>query len=166
MQLNRFLRSVLTLLILENNLSNLVFVKGAISISSIRCKTLLQSSFTCMHWGIYGYLYHLLSAIRNFFHMENSGQHFPCIYQHHLDHSRLVFSRFLDLHGNFGIVKEKPTRKTCFSCEKKCLAPRIYRAKFCLGCFFEVNRIYYIVTKNRCWNGGEYIWKHLITKAL
>ena len=35
--------------------------------------------------------------------------------------TRLVFSRFLDLHGNLGIVKEKPTRKTCFS-----LAPRIY----------------------------------------
>ena len=37
---------------------------------------------------------------------------------------RLVFSRFLDLPGNLGTVKEKPTRKTCFSREKKRLAPR------------------------------------------
>ena len=161
LQLNRFLRSVLTLLILENNLSNLVFVKGAISISSIRCKTLLQSSFTCMHRRIYGYLYHLLSAIRNFFHMENSGQHFPCIYQHHLDHSRLVFSRFLDLHGNFGIVTEKPTRKTCFSSEKKCLASRIYRAKFCLGCFFEVNRISIILSQKIDVEMGESIFENI-----
>ena len=48
---------------------------------------------------------------------------------------RLVFSRFLDLRRNLGIVKEKPTRKTCFSREKKCLAPRIYQAKFCLAAF-------------------------------
>ena len=48
---------------------------------------------------------------------------------------RLVFSRFLDLRENLGIVKEKPTRKTCFSREKKCLAPRIYQAKFCLAAF-------------------------------
>ena len=30
---------------------------------------------------------------------------------------RLVFSRFLDLRGNLGNVKEKPTSKTCFSRE-------------------------------------------------
>ena len=34
------------LFILENNFFTLVFVKGTISISSIGCKTLLQSSFT------------------------------------------------------------------------------------------------------------------------
>ena len=39
---------------------------------------------------------------------------------------RLVFSRFLNLRGNLGIVKEKPTRKTCFSREKKRLAQRVY----------------------------------------
>ena len=44
---------------------------------------------------------------------------------------RLVFSRFFDLRGNPGNVKEKPTRKTCFSREKKRLTPRIYLAKFC-----------------------------------
>ena len=31
---------------------------------------------------------------------------------------RLVFSRFFDICGNLGNVKEKPTRKTCFSREK------------------------------------------------
>ena len=64
---------------------------------------------------------------------------------------RLVFSRFLDLRGNLGIVKEKPTRKTCFSREKKSLAPRIYQAKFCLGEFLWSQRnLYYIFTRNRC----------------
>ena len=44
---------------------------------------------------------------------------------------RLRFSRFLNLSGNLGNAKEKATQKTCFSCEKKHLAPRIYLAKFC-----------------------------------
>ena len=48
---------------------------------------------------------------------------------------RLVFSRFLDLGGNLGIVKEKPTRKTCFSREKKRIASPIYQAKFCMAAF-------------------------------
>ena len=43
-QLNQFLGSVLSLFTLENNLSNLVLVKTTITISLIRCKTLLQSS--------------------------------------------------------------------------------------------------------------------------
>ena len=47
-----------------------------------------------------------------------------------LKQRRLVFSQFLDLRGNFGNVKEKPTRKTCFSREKKRLTLRIYLAKF------------------------------------
>ena len=45
--------------------------------------------------------------------------------------SRLIFSRFFYFRGNLGNVKEKPTRKTCFSRETKRLAPRIYLAKFC-----------------------------------
>ena len=49
--------------------------------------------------------------------------------------NRLVFSRFLDLRENLGIVKGKLTRKTCFPREKKHLAPRIYQAKFCLAVF-------------------------------
>ena len=52
-----------------------------------------------------------------------------------LAHSRLVFSRFLDLRVNLGSVKEKLTRKTYFPREKKRLAPRIYQAKFCLAAF-------------------------------
>ena len=40
---------------------------------------------------------------------------------------RLVFSRFLDLHGNLGNVKGKPTRKICFSRGKKRLAVFMYQ---------------------------------------
>ena len=44
-------------------------------------------------------------------------------------------TRYLNLFGNLGIVKEKPTRKTCFSREKKRLATHIYPAKFCMAAF-------------------------------
>ena len=57
------------------------------------------------------------------------------LYLKHLVLCGLVFSRFLDLRGNLGIVKEKPTSKTCFFLEKKRLAPHIYQAKFCLAVF-------------------------------
>ena len=64
--------------------------------------------------------------------------------------SRLVVSRFLDLRGNLGIVKEKPTKKTCFSREKKHLAPCIYLAKLCQVAFLWSQRnLYYIFTRNR-----------------
>ena len=43
---------------------------------------------------------------------------------------RCVFSRFLDLRGNLGVVKEKPARKTCFSHEKMYLPPRICQRDF------------------------------------
>ena len=46
-------------------------------------------------------------------------------------HPRLVFSRFFEIHGYLGNVKEKPTRKTCFSREMKRLALGSYLAKFC-----------------------------------
>ena len=49
--------------------------------------------------------------------------------------TRLVISRFLDLRGNLGIVKEKPTRKTYLYWEKKHLAPHIYQVKFYLAAF-------------------------------
>ena len=48
---------------------------------------------------------------------------------------RPVFSWFFDIRGNLGNVKEKLARKTCFSREKKRLAPRIYQAKFCRAAF-------------------------------
>ena len=64
---------------------------------------------------------------------------------------RLGFSWFLDLRGNLRIVKEKAIRKTCFSRGKKCLALRIYQAKFCLAVFLWSQRnFYYIFTRNRC----------------
>ena len=40
----------------------------------------------------------------------------PCGSKFDIQH-RLVFCQFLDLRGNIGIVKEKMTRKTCFSRE-------------------------------------------------
>ena len=48
-----------------------------------------------------------------------------------LKSGRLVFSRFFDISGNLGNVKEKPTGKTCFSREMECLALCIYLVKFC-----------------------------------
>ena len=52
-------------------------------------------------------------------------------YQQFLMFHRLVFSRFFYICENLGNVKEKPTRKTCFSRKMKRLALRIYLAKFC-----------------------------------
>ena len=50
--------------------------------------------------------------------------------------TRLVFSRFFDIRENLGHIKEKPTRKTCFSREMKRLDLRIYLAKFYWAAFF------------------------------
>ena len=84
-----------------------------------------------------------------------------------LNDVRLAFSRISDLRRNFEIAKEKPTRKACFSHEKKHLAPRIHQVKFCLASFLWSQRnLYYIFTRNRCWNEGEHIWKGLIAKVL
>ena len=53
---------------------------------------------------------------------------------------KLVFSCFFYIPENLGNVKEKPTRKACFSCEIKCLDLRIYL--ILLGSiFFEVNKV-------------------------
>ena len=70
----------------------------------------------------------------NFIKKETLAQVFCCEFceiSKNVSFARLVFSRFFDLRGNLGNVKEKPTRKTCFSREKKRLTPRIYLAKFC-----------------------------------
>ena len=75
---------------------------------------------------------------------------------------RLVFSRFLDLRGNLGVVKEKPTRKTCFSREEERLARRIYLAKYVWRRFFEVNLISIIFSRETVVKTGE----GLIKKAL
>ena len=55
--------------------------------------------------------------------------------------ARLVFSRFLDLRGNLGIVKEKPTRRTCFSREKKRQLHSSTKQNCAWRRFFEVNGI-------------------------
>ena len=43
----------------------------------------------------------------------------PIIALSDISRPRLVFSRLLDSRGNLGNAKVKPTRKTCFSREKK-----------------------------------------------
>ena len=48
---------------------------------------------------------------------------------------RLVFSQFFDIRGNLENAKEKPSRKTCLSCEMKRLALSINLAKFCWVAF-------------------------------
>ena len=79
---------------------------------------------------------------------------------------RLVFSRFLDLRGNFGIVKEKPTRKSCFSREKKHISPSIYQTQLCLAAFPSSQRNLYYISRAMDVKTGESISKDLITKAL
>ena len=59
---------------------------------------------------------------------------------------RLVFSRFFDIRRNLGNVKEKPTRKTCFSREMKRLALRIYLANFSRPHFFDVNGVSIVIS--------------------
>ena len=72
---------------------------------------------------------------------------------------RLVFSSYFDVHGYPTNAKEeKPTRKTCFSREMKCLALRIYPEKFCLVAFLWSQRNFYCnLMRKRCWNRGEYL---------
>ena len=75
-----------------------------------------------------------------------------------MEKTRLVFSRFFDLRGNLGNVKEQPTRKTCFACEMKRLALRIYLAKFCQAAFLCCQQSFYcIFMRNKHQNGGEYL---------
>ena len=73
-----------------------------------------------------------------------------------------MFSRFLDLRGNPGIVKEKPTRKTCLSREKKRPATRIYQAKiFPGGSFSEVNGISIMFSREIDVKTGESIFEKI-----
>ena len=60
---------------------------------------------------------------------------------------RLVFSRFFDIRGNLGNVKEKPTRKTCFSREKKsALLHASIRQNFAWRHFFDVNGVSIVIS--------------------
>ena len=78
------------------------------------------------------------------------------------DFIRLVYSRFLDLRGNLWIGEEKQTRKTCFSREKKRLAPRIYQAKFCLAAFLSSQRnLYFIFSQEIDIKTGEKIFEKI-----
>ena len=71
-------------------------------------------------------------------------------WQRILGKCRQVFSQFLDLRWSLGNVKEKTARKSCFSREKKRLAPRIYLAKICQATFFWCQRSFYsIFMRNR-----------------
>ena len=68
---------------------------------------------------------------------------------------RLVFSRFLDLRGSLGNIKEKLARKTCFS--RQNLA-RLH--------FFDVNKVSTVFSWKIDIKTGESNWKGLITKVL
>ena len=57
---------------------------------------------------------------------------FTFYYEINLGIFRMVFSQLLNLRRNTWNVKVKSTRNTCFSSERKSLAPRIYQAKFLL----------------------------------
>ena len=65
--------------------------------------------------------------------------------------SRLVFGRFFDLRGHLGNVEEKPTRKSCFSREKKHLTLCIYLCKILLGdiSLMSTKFLYCIFMRNR-----------------
>ena len=79
--------------------------------------------------------------------------------------ARLVFSRVFDIRRNLGNVKEKPTRKTCFSREMK---PWLYTStlqNFARQHFFDVNRVSIVISWERDVEMGENIWKVLKTKA-
>ena len=62
--------------------------------------------------------------------------------------------------------KEKPTRKACFSGEKKRLAPRLHLANFARRPFFDVNEVSIVFSWEIHIKTGESIWKGVITKDL
>ena len=74
----------------------------------------------------------------------------------------LVYSHFLELHGNLENVKGKPTKKTCFSSEKKRLTERIYETKFCLAAFLGSQRNLFCASKRN----REALLKDFIIKGL
>ena len=71
------------------------------------------------------------------------------------------------LRGNIGNVKEKPTRKTCFSREKKRLTLHASTLQnFAKRHFFNVNEISLVFSWEIVIKTGESVWKGLIWKAL
>ena len=65
------------------------------------------------------------------FFVSKQNRKYPIQCQPYYNWYRLVFSRFFDIRRSLENAKEKRTRKTCFSREMKCMALRIYLAKFC-----------------------------------
>ena len=59
---------------------------------------------------------------------------------------KLVFSRFFDIRGNLGNVKEKPTGKICCSREKSALLPASSRQNFAWRHFFDVNGVSIVIS--------------------
>ena len=82
--------------------------------------------------------------------------------------ARLVFSRFLYIRGNLGNVKEKSTRKTCFSREMKKWSFWLYTStlqNFARRHFFDVNGVSIKISWEANAETGEKMWKVLKTKA-
>ena len=82
--------------------------------------------------------------------------------------ARLVFSRFLYIRGNLGNVKEKSTRKTCFSREMKKWSFWLYAStlqNFARRHFFDVNGVSIKISWEANAETGEKMWKVLKTKA-
>ena len=78
--------------------------------------------------------------------------------------SRLVFSRFFDIRGNLGNVKEKPT-KLVFPVKWSAWLYASTLQNFARRHFFNVNEVSIVIS----WEGdvetGDNIWKVLKTKA-
>ena len=73
----------------------------------------------------------------------------PCslnIYSQILGIYRLVFSRVFYIRGNLGNVKEKPTRKICFSREKSAWLHASTRQNFAWWHFFDVNGVSLVIS--------------------
>ena len=79
-------------------------------------------------WKVFWVLTNVAKRLHNFVKFIKLKK---CVFSRIPVNCRLVFTRFFDSHGNLGNVKEKPTRKTYFSPEKKRLTVRIYLANFC-----------------------------------
>ena len=129
----------------------------------IECGTRLKQQWkqgTCLKqqlkhqdiaWGLY--------KVYNKDNITASLTLFWCLY-------RLVFSRFLDLCESLGIVKEKPTRKTCFSREKKRLLHASTLQNFAMRHFFDVNEVSVVFSWEIDIKTRESIGKGLIKEAL
>ena len=69
-----------------------------------------------------------------------------------------TLSRVFYICGNLGNVKEKRTRKNCFSHEIKRLALRNYLAEFCLAPLLWCQWSFYCnFMRKKCSNGGVYV---------